>query len=254
MWVAPRLTPLDIQNKQFAPAMRGYAIAEVDTFLDELSAQLTWLQQVMANLRVYPQAANELPGRLRQILTVVRRTEFPRVMRGYSIPDVDSFLDEVAYDLQAFLQQIDAAQANATRALPAPERTRGSTRRMTARDIQGTHFTRVLGGYAAGEVDAFMDQMVDVFGALLDYLGNLQSVAAQVRSGYYSEAVRDVLSVSDLPPVTPQSIESQTFSKAVRGYAMYEVDAFLDSLAGGLEGIRQDILQLRQDLAQARPR
>ncbi len=47
----PPLTPLDIQHKEFTKAMRGYAMHEVDTFLDQVTEEFTRLQDEVARLR-----------------------------------------------------------------------------------------------------------------------------------------------------------------------------------------------------------
>jgi DivIVA domain-containing protein len=52
----PPLTPLDIQHKEFTKAMRGYAMHEVDTFLDQVTEEFTRMQDEIARLR--EQAAN----------------------------------------------------------------------------------------------------------------------------------------------------------------------------------------------------
>src|SRR5574341_255373 len=56
----PPLTPLDIQHKEFTKAMRGYAMHEVDTFLDQITEEFTRLQDEIARLR--EQAANTQVG------------------------------------------------------------------------------------------------------------------------------------------------------------------------------------------------
>ncbi len=57
----PPLTPLDIQHKEFTKAMRGYAMHEVDTFLDQVTEEFTRLQDEIERLRQQqaagPQAA-----------------------------------------------------------------------------------------------------------------------------------------------------------------------------------------------------
>ena len=47
----PPLTPLDIQHKEFTQAMRGYAMHEVDTFLDQVTEEFTRMQDEIARLR-----------------------------------------------------------------------------------------------------------------------------------------------------------------------------------------------------------
>jgi DivIVA domain-containing protein len=55
----PPLTPLDIQHKEFTKAMRGYAMHEVDTFLDQVTEEFTRMQDEIARLR--DQASSTAP-------------------------------------------------------------------------------------------------------------------------------------------------------------------------------------------------
>jgi cell division initiation protein len=41
----PESTPLDVKNKTFAKARHGYAIVEVDAFLDQVAEELTLLEK-----------------------------------------------------------------------------------------------------------------------------------------------------------------------------------------------------------------
>src|SRR5512132_1979251 len=56
----PPLTPLDIQHKEFTKAMRGYAMHEVDTFLDQVTEEITRMQDEIARLR--EQASSAAPA------------------------------------------------------------------------------------------------------------------------------------------------------------------------------------------------
>src|SRR2546430_1752408 len=58
----PPLTPLDIQHKEFSKAMRGYAMHEVDTFLDQVTEEFTRLQDEVARLREQAAVAVEHGG------------------------------------------------------------------------------------------------------------------------------------------------------------------------------------------------
>src|SRR6266508_4533025 len=55
----PPLTPLDIQHKEFTKAMRGYAMHEVDTFLDQVTEEFTRLQDEVTRLREQAAAAQQ---------------------------------------------------------------------------------------------------------------------------------------------------------------------------------------------------
>jgi DivIVA domain-containing protein len=61
----PPLTPLDIQHKEFTKAMRGYAMHEVDTFLDQVTEEFTRMQDEIARLR--EQASSAAPPQPVQI-------------------------------------------------------------------------------------------------------------------------------------------------------------------------------------------
>src|SRR5215218_2666978 len=56
----PPLTPLDIQHKEFTKAMRGYAMHEVDTFLDQVTEEFTRMQDEIVRLR--EQASSAAPA------------------------------------------------------------------------------------------------------------------------------------------------------------------------------------------------
>jgi DivIVA domain-containing protein len=56
----PPLTPLDIQHKEFTKAMRGYAMHEVDTFLDQVTEEFTRMQDEIVRLR--EQASSAAPS------------------------------------------------------------------------------------------------------------------------------------------------------------------------------------------------
>jgi DivIVA domain-containing protein len=57
----PPLTPLDIQHKEFTKAMRGYAMHEVDTFLDQVTEEFTRMQDEIARLREHASGAAPPP-------------------------------------------------------------------------------------------------------------------------------------------------------------------------------------------------
>ena len=65
----PPLTPLDIQHKEFTKAMRGYAMHEVDTFLDQVTEEFTRMQDEIARLREQASSApapQQLPVQMQQ--------------------------------------------------------------------------------------------------------------------------------------------------------------------------------------------
>src|SRR6266540_4029655 len=93
-----RLTAQQVNEQTFARALRGYAMHEVDDFLDQVAREVLRWQDALAqgyrpSMRlVTPQDVNE--------------KLFAKVVRGYAMVEVDAFLDELTEEL-AFLQDQD---------------------------------------------------------------------------------------------------------------------------------------------------
>ena len=62
----PRLTPLDIHNKEFTRSFRGYNEEEVDEFLDLIVAELEWYmrenEELQANIAGLESRINHYKG------------------------------------------------------------------------------------------------------------------------------------------------------------------------------------------------
>jgi DivIVA domain-containing protein len=184
-----RLTAQQVNDQTFARALRGYAMHEVDEFLDRAAEEIARWHEALSRGR--------RPGS--RVLTPreVSEVVFNKEMRGYDMAEVDDFLDELAAELARL-------QSEATR------RATPVGRRLTADDIVRKEFNIAMRGYDRREVDRFLDQ-----------------VAREVLRW------QDALAQGYRPSmrlVTPQDVNERLFAKAVRGYAMVEVDAFLDEL------------------------
>jgi DivIVA domain-containing protein len=130
------LGPYDIAHKQFSRAVRGYAMHEVDEFLDLVTEELVRLQ------------AGPPPGGAPLITPhEIARKQFSRTVRGYDTHEVDEFLDRINEVIARF-------QAGA----PAPRSSFAPTPLITAQEIADKRFTRLRSGYAMHEVDAFLDR------------------------------------------------------------------------------------------------
>ncbi|HVD16233.1 MAG TPA: DivIVA domain-containing protein [Actinomycetota bacterium] len=188
-----RLTAQQINDQTFARALRGYAMHEVDGFLDRAAEEIArWHEALNRGRR--PNARLLTP---REVSEVV----FNKEVRGYDMAEVDDFLDELAAELARLYGEVTR------RVTPAG-------RRLTADDIVRKEFNGGMRGYDRREVDRFLDQ-----------------VAREVLRW------QDALAQGYRPSmrlVTPQDINEKVFTKAVRGYAMIEVDAFLDELTDEL--------------------
>jgi len=184
-----RLTAQHINEQTFARAIRGYAMHEVDEFLDRAAEEIArWEDALTRGLR--PTTRLLTPKEVSEVV-------FSKAMRGYDMPEVDEFLDDLAAEL---LHLHGMARR---RAAPL-------ALRLTADDILRKEFHIALRGYHRREVDRFLDQVAREVIRWQDALG--QGFRPSMRL------------------VTPQDINEKMFTKVMRGYAMIEVDAFLDEL------------------------
>lgn len=85
------LTPVDIYNKEFKTAWKGYNREQVDAFLDQVIVDFKSLL--------------EGDGEVKTSADEVRLKRFARATRGYDPDDVDAFLLEVAQEYSELLGQ-----------------------------------------------------------------------------------------------------------------------------------------------------
>jgi len=141
------LTPREVSEVVFNKEVRGYDMAEVDDFLDELAAELA---------RLYGEVTRRVtPAGRRLTADDIVRKEFNGGMRGYDRREVDRFLDQVAREV---LRWQDALAQGY----------RPSMRLVTPQDINEKVFTKAVRGYAMIEVDAFLDELTDELAYLQD--------------------------------------------------------------------------------------
>jgi DivIVA domain-containing protein len=185
------LGPYDIAHKQFSRAVRGYAMHEVDEFLDLVTEELVRLQ------------AGPPPGSGPLITPhEIAHKQFARMVRGYDMHEVDEFLDRIN-------EVVARLQGGAPAAAPRPAYER--TALITAQQIADKRFPRVMTGYDMHEVDEFLDKAAREIARQQDSLAR----------GWPQPA----------PLLTLQDVNRTMFTKAMRGYQMQEVDEFLDQIA-----------------------
>jgi DivIVA domain-containing protein len=160
----PVISPEQVQEKTFNGAWYGYAMREVDDFLDLLvvclerlyraageaeqwhSARRAPLQPPLTALRQLPPPPEPtLPRRALSAHDIAAKS-FSRSPRGYSVEEVDQFLGRVAVEL--------------ARVSGDPF---GGQPRVNARDIVSRRFTLLPRGYAMHEVDDFLAQVAAQF-------------------------------------------------------------------------------------------
>ncbi len=184
-----RLTAQHINEQTFARAVRGYAMHEVDEYLDRAAEEIDrWQDALTRGIR--PTTRLLTPREVSEVI-------FSKAVRGYDMGEVDEFLDELAAELIHLHGMASRRPAQVTR-------------RLSADDILRKEFHIAVRGYHRREVDRFLDQVAREVIRWQDALG--QGFRPSMRL------------------VTPQDVNEKMFTKVMRGYAMIEVDAFLDEL------------------------
>jgi DivIVA domain-containing protein len=191
-----RLTAEELNAVEFTKAMRGYAMHEVDTFLDQAVAELRRIQA-----RRNGEAAPSAP---RLTAEAVEHKQFTKALRGYAMDEVDDLLDRLAENLTRLHREEQWAQASM---LGRPAAMPG----ITPEEVRRKQFTPAMRGYTTGEVDAFLD----------DAATELTRLRGERAHGFRPTPQR----------LTADNLRTWRFSKAMRGYAVHEVDQFLDHLA-----------------------
>jgi DivIVA domain-containing protein len=201
----PRLTAEDLNAVELTKTMRGYAMHEVDTFLDQAVQELARLQA--------KQSGEYAPSTPRLTPEAIQHKVFTKALRGYAMHEVDALLDRLADELARLQREERWMQASLTgrpTAMPG----------ITPEEIQRKQFTVALRGYVVAEVDDF----------LLEAARELARLRAERGRGYRPSPDR----------LTADNLRHRRFSKAMRGYAVHEVDQFLDRLAGEVDRLLGD--------------
>jgi DivIVA domain-containing protein len=100
----PRLTPTDIQHEEFTKAMRGYAMHEVDVFLDKVTEELS---RRLNELERRENPAFKRSKFIPEIKAIdISRQEFTKAARGYAMKEVDLFLDRVEAEFRNLEEQL----------------------------------------------------------------------------------------------------------------------------------------------------
>jgi DivIVA domain-containing protein len=206
-----RVTPEGITGRTFKKVRRGYRVGEVDHFLERVASDIGRLREHVrrGSLPVEPLLTAEQ----------VEQKKFTGAWRGYTMPEVDEFLDGVVVELRKLHEELAEAEewrsapraplqpplpAAAMRSLPPPEPSLG--RPLNARDVASKVFPREPHGYRVDEVDQFL--------------------------GFVAVELARVTADPDaMPRLGARDIAAKRFTLGPRGYVMHEVDDFLTRLA-----------------------
>jgi DivIVA domain-containing protein len=209
-----------ITGKTFKKVRRGYRVGEVDRFLEQVAGDIGRLREHVrrGSLPVEPLLGPEQ----------VEQKKFSGAWRGYTMSEVDEFLDDVVIELRRLHEELAEADewrsapraplqpplpAVAMRSLPSPGLS--PARRLSARDVASKVFGREPHGYRVDEVDQF-----------------LGFVAVELaRVGADPDAI---------PRLGARDIAAKRFTLGPRGYVMHEVDDFLNRLANELAEHERD--------------
>jgi cell division initiation protein len=122
--VPPKITPIDVQHKEFKKSIQGYAREEVDQFLDEVIEQLeadieerTRLETLVAELQEKVSHFKAMEDSLRSTLVLAQRTADE--LKASAHKEVDLIKQraklEVEEELKNVRQQIVEAKAELQR-------------------------------------------------------------------------------------------------------------------------------------------
>jgi cell division initiation protein len=111
----PESTPLDVKSKNFTKARHGYAIAEVDAFLDQVAEELTRLEKASGGPHERPISRADEQAIARALVTAQRVAE-------QTVADAQTEAKAIIDDAQTTATQTtEAAQRQARETLEAAE-------------------------------------------------------------------------------------------------------------------------------------
>lgn len=97
-----RITPLEVETKEFTTSFRGYAPAEVRAFLEKVSAEIESLTRELRSVRETLEAVTRERDELRQRETLINETLIAAQRAGEEIQQA------ARERAQAALQQVEA--------------------------------------------------------------------------------------------------------------------------------------------------
>jgi DivIVA domain-containing protein len=196
------LTPERVRARRFNRVVRGYRRRQVDRLLERVAADLARKQD--GPLLQPDDPAPLTPGDIEQV-------RFSAALGGYEMAQVDDFLDEVVGELDRVAREPPRPARQPAAALPPPPPP------LSTGDVQRRTFSPGEPGYLVPEVDRFLARAAS----------SLAHLEAAVTPG----AGPPEPWTGPEPPLTRWDVLRQRFPLGPRGYARYEVDAFLVQLA-----------------------
>jgi DivIVA domain-containing protein len=206
-----------ILRQEFAVVLNGYAMIEVDAFLEEVMDAVGRAWSSLPAPQAPPVLAPQTTAGLPQRLPSPRgSTGFPGArppaLAGRTMPSVPVPLPAPAPP--PVVRELQAPLAAGRRELPAPAR----DTRLDAAMVRSAQFPRAFRGYARKQVDQFLELAADTLERLDTALERAPAFGRPTRP----------------EGLTAADVEASAFFTALRGYAMTQVDDFLDRVAAAL--------------------
>ncbi|HJQ94660.1 MAG TPA: DivIVA domain-containing protein [Acidimicrobiia bacterium] len=195
------LTPIDVEQKAFTQALRGYQMDEVDDFLDE----------VVATLRSYEQRLREAQDKIRALEsdTSSRGGDESEISRAIITAQrsADRLLTEAKAEAEAIRGQAEADTAAAIRRRDEEkDRLQGEVSGM--RDLVGSLRAKLseLATAVTSEIDQMEDNLSQTV-STLDSSGGNDSDTTEIEDAKVDSAAGDTPTFSDIFPAQAEARE-----------------------------------------------
>jgi cell division initiation protein len=195
------LTPIDVEQKAFTQALRGYQMDEVDDFLDE----------VVATLRSYEQRLREAQDKIRALEsdTSSRGGDESEISRAIITAQrsADRLLTEAKVEAEAIRGQAEADTAAALRRRDEEKnRLQGEVSGM--RDLVGSLRAKLseLATAVTSEIDQMEDNLLQTV-STLDSSGGNDSDTTEIEDAKLETAAGDTPTFSDIFPAQAEKQE-----------------------------------------------
>ncbi|SDW88286.1 DivIVA domain-containing protein [Marininema mesophilum] len=155
------MTPVDIHNKEFKTALRGYNRDDVNNFLDQVIHAFEILLRGEGIPKLTPEE--------------IAKHKFRVEMRGYHRDEVNQYIDQIIDSYEGILQQ-SASQELAFEEdppgqshIPAslPQAYPGNHQRITPEEIHSHQFLHAPHGYDIQGVNQFLDRIIHDYAEVL---------------------------------------------------------------------------------------
>jgi DivIVA domain-containing protein len=207
-----------IRRQEFAVVLNGYAMIEVDAFLEDVMDAVAGIWGTLPARSPMSEPAAPPPGVPERLAMPPRPPEPSGQPRPAALARPGTVPVPLPAPLpppvvRALPEPAQIPVGAVRRELPSP-----GDKRLDAAAVRSVRFPRAVRGYARKQVDQFLERAADTIERL---------DATLERTPAFGRPIRP-------EGLTAADVEASAFFTAVRGYAMTQVDDFLDRLAAAL--------------------